>query len=163
MGDIFLSGQNQCHITGVKKSYFCHTFHLRPKKVFWWVGGGGWKVTLVSVCVHFLKLLDTQTQKWTQSLTKMGHIFLSGQNQCHITGVKKSYFCHTFHLRPKKVFWWVGGGGWKVTLVSVCVHFLKLLDTQTHRHRNGHRAWQQYPFCMSYFLLLYRFGAFYAR
>ena len=41
MGDIFLSGQNQCHITGVKKSYFCHTFHLRPKKVFWWVGGGG--------------------------------------------------------------------------------------------------------------------------
>ena len=27
------------------------------------------KVTLVSVCVHFLKLLDTQTQKWTQSLT----------------------------------------------------------------------------------------------
>ena len=36
---------------------------------------------------------------------------------------------------------WVGGG-WKVTLVSVCVHFLKLLDTQTHRHRNGHRAWQ---------------------
>ena len=61
MGDIFLSGQNQCHITGVKKSYFCHTFHLRPKKVFWWVGGG-WKVTLVSVCVHFLKLLDTQTQ-----------------------------------------------------------------------------------------------------
>ena len=38
---------------------------------------------------------------------KMGNIFLSGQNQCHITGVKKSYFCHTFHLRPKKVFWWV--------------------------------------------------------
>ena len=34
------------------------------------------------------------------------------------------------------------GGGWKVTLVSVCVHLLKLLDTQTHRHRNGHRAWQ---------------------
>ena len=75
MGDIFLSGQNKCHITGVKKSYFCHTFHLRPKKVFWWVvggwrvAGGGGKVTLVSVCVHFLKLLDTQTQKWTQSLT----------------------------------------------------------------------------------------------
>ena len=70
-GDIFLSGQNQYHITGVKKSYFCHTFHLRPKKVFWWVVGGGWwwKVTLVSVCVHFLKLLNTQTQKWTQSLT----------------------------------------------------------------------------------------------
>ena len=41
IGDIFLLGQNQCHITGVKKSYFCHTFHLRPKKVFWWVGGGG--------------------------------------------------------------------------------------------------------------------------
>ena len=60
MGDIFLSGQNQCLITGVKKSYFCHTFHLRPKKVFWWVGGGGWKVTLLSVCVHFLKLLDNR-------------------------------------------------------------------------------------------------------
>ena len=29
-----------------------------------------------------------------------------------------------------------------MTLVSVCVHFLKLLDTQTHRHRHGHRAWQ---------------------
>ena len=29
------------------------------------------EVTLVSVCVHFLKLLDTQTQKWTQSLTKI--------------------------------------------------------------------------------------------
>ena len=43
MGDIFLTGQNQCHITGVKKSYFCHTFHLRPKKVFWWVVGGGEK------------------------------------------------------------------------------------------------------------------------
>ena len=27
-----------------------------------------------------------------------------------------------------------------MTLVSVCVHFLKLLDTQ--RHRNGHRARQ---------------------
>ena len=51
---------------------------------------------------------------------KMGDIFLSRQNQCHITGVKKSYFCLTFHLRPKKVFWWVVGG-W------------------THRHRNGHR------------------------
>ena len=24
----------------VKKSYFCHTFHLRPKKVFWWRVGG---------------------------------------------------------------------------------------------------------------------------
>ena len=57
MVDIFLSGQNQCHITGVKKSYFCHTFHLRPKKVFWWVvgggGGGGWWVKSdfsVSLC-----------------------------------------------------------------------------------------------------------------
>ena len=27
MGDIFLLEQNQCHITGVKKSYFCHSFH----------------------------------------------------------------------------------------------------------------------------------------
>ena len=63
MGDIFLSGQNQCNITGVKKSYFCHAFHLRPKKVSWWVV---WKVTLVSVCVHFLKLLDKQTEMDTE-------------------------------------------------------------------------------------------------
>ena len=62
-----LIGANLWHSNGIKKSYFCHTFHLRPKKVFWWMGG--WKVTLVSVCVHFLKLLDIQTQKWTQSLT----------------------------------------------------------------------------------------------
>ena len=63
----------------------------------------------------------------------MSYIFLSGQNQCHSTGVKKSYFCHIFHLRPKKVFWWAGGrvGGWKVTLVSVCVHFW---THRTHRH-----------------------------
>ena len=32
-------------------------------------------MTLVSVCVHFLKLLDTQTQKWTQSLTKINLFF----------------------------------------------------------------------------------------
>ena len=36
MGDIFLSGQNQWHVTGVKKSYFGLTFHSAPKKVFWW-------------------------------------------------------------------------------------------------------------------------------
>ena len=36
MGDIFLSGQNQCHSTGVKKSNFGHTLHLRPKKVCQW-------------------------------------------------------------------------------------------------------------------------------
>ena len=84
----------------------------------------------------------------------MGNIFLSGQNQCHVTEVKKSYFCHTFHLRPKKVSWWVVGG-WKVTLVSICVHFLKLLDTQTHRHRNGHRAWQLLIFSNSFFSVVF--------
>ena len=52
------SGQNQCHSTGVKKSYFGHTFHLRPIKVFWW------KVTLVSVCVHFWTFRHTDS-KWT--------------------------------------------------------------------------------------------------
>ena len=41
MSDIFSLGQNQYHSTGVKKSYFGHTFHLTPKKVFWWVVGGG--------------------------------------------------------------------------------------------------------------------------
>ena len=78
MGDIFLTGQNQYHITGLKKSYFCPTFHLRSKKVFWWVGvvvGDGWKVTLVSICVHFLKLLDTQTQKWTLDTELEKNIF----------------------------------------------------------------------------------------
>jgi len=39
MGDIVLSGQNQCHFTRVKKSYFGLTFHLAPKKVYWWVVG----------------------------------------------------------------------------------------------------------------------------
>merc|ERR1719334_2643003 len=58
----------------VKKSYFCHTFHLRPKNV-----------SLVSVCVHFLKLLDTQTHKWTQSLT----IFC-----------QNTYFCLKMIFRP---------------------------------------------------------------
>ena len=42
---------------------------IKEKKIEEKSGGGGWKVTLVSVCVHFLKLLDTQTQIWTQSLT----------------------------------------------------------------------------------------------
>ena len=52
-----------------------------------------------------------------------------------------------------------GWGGWKVTLVSVCVHFFELFDTQTQngllfdtqthnghlfdtQTQNGHRAWQ---------------------
>ena len=57
---------------------------------------------------------------------------------------KKVLFLPYLSFETKKSFLvggWVGGGGWKVTLVSVCVHFLKLLDTQTHR--NGHRAWQK--------------------
>ena len=97
MGDIFLSGQNQCHITEVKKSYICHTFHLRPKKVFWWVvgGGGGWKVTLVSVCVHFLKLLDTQTQKWTQSLTINWYY-----TSLDFTYVKPCFYLLQFSYKP---------------------------------------------------------------
>ena len=37
MSDIFSLGQNQYHSTGVKKSYFGHSFNLRQKKVFWWV------------------------------------------------------------------------------------------------------------------------------
>ena len=83
MGDIFLSGQNQCHITGVKKSYFCHTFHLRPKKVFWWwrVAGGRWRWWVKSdFSVSLCLFLNFQTQrnqtpfqqtdtKWAQSLT----------------------------------------------------------------------------------------------
>ena len=34
-----LINPSQCHSTGAKKSYFGLTFHLRPKKVSWWVGG----------------------------------------------------------------------------------------------------------------------------
>ena len=34
--DFFYLGQNKCHSTGEKKFYFCHIFHLRPKKL--WVG-----------------------------------------------------------------------------------------------------------------------------
>ena len=41
IGDIFLLGQNKCISTGVKKSYFGHTFHLRRKKKF---SGDGWRV-----------------------------------------------------------------------------------------------------------------------
>ena len=37
---LVISGQNQCHSTGVKKSYFCHMIHLRPKKVRGGWGGG---------------------------------------------------------------------------------------------------------------------------
>ena len=32
MDDVSKLGQNQCHSTKVKESYFSHTFHLRPKK-----------------------------------------------------------------------------------------------------------------------------------
>ena len=32
ISDIFKSGQNQSHSTGIKRSYFCHIFHLRQKK-----------------------------------------------------------------------------------------------------------------------------------
>ena len=40
MGNILKQlGQNQCHSTRVKKSYFCHIFHLRQKKVAVGVGG----------------------------------------------------------------------------------------------------------------------------
>ena len=47
-----------CHSTGVKKSYFGH--------VSWWVGS--WKVTLVSVFVHFqrsksLTIINQEDQK----------------------------------------------------------------------------------------------------
>ena len=82
MGNIFLSGQNQCHITGVKKSYFCHTFHLRPKKVFWWVvgGGGGWWWWVksdfsVSLCPfsYFYRHTDTEMDtELDKNKNKMG-------------------------------------------------------------------------------------------
>ena len=57
-GDIFLSGQNQCHVTGVKCLIFVLPF-IWDQKNF---SGGGWKVTLVSVCVHFLTFRHTDTR-----------------------------------------------------------------------------------------------------
>ena len=59
---------NQCHSTGVKKSYLGHAFHLTPKKSFLVGGGGGlWvKSDFSVVCDHFFK---DQRSKWTQSLT----------------------------------------------------------------------------------------------
>ena len=51
--------------------------------------------------------------------TKIDNIFLLGQNKCHSTGVKKSYVCHIFHLRPKKSCGWGGGvGGLSKNLVK---------------------------------------------
>ena len=71
MGDIFFSGENQCNSIGVKKYYFGLPF-IWDKNVFWWwvTHGGlqvGWKVTIVSVCVHFLTFRHTDT-KGIQSL-----------------------------------------------------------------------------------------------
>ena len=107
MGDIFLSGRNQCHSIGVKKSYFGCTFHLTPKKVFWWwcwVVGGGWKVTLVSVCVHFIQ---DQRSKWTQSLTITpdidpinGLMYLSWWLQKGMTIVYRSYVIGHKFINP---------------------------------------------------------------
>ena len=67
MGDMFLLGKNQCHCTGVKKSYFGHTFHLRPKKVFWWTG---------EKWLFYLRSFRHTDTKWTQSLTKITYVFL---------------------------------------------------------------------------------------
>ena len=48
---------------------------------------------------------------YTTMKNKMSDIFLSGQNQCYSTRVKKSYFGHTFYLTQKSflVGRWVGG------------------------------------------------------
>ena len=82
-----LLGQNQCHSTGVKKSYFGHSFNLRQKKF-----SGGWKVTLVSDCLHFWTFRHTET-KWTQSLT----IFLSLSETQSDPKVIKSFFLKLSH------------------------------------------------------------------
>ena len=47
---------------------------------------------IVRNCASFYTAMKKQNEDITQS----------GQNQCHITGVIKAYFGHTFHLRPKK-------------------------------------------------------------
>ena len=68
--NIFLSGENQCHITRVKKVLFLPCLSYETKNSF--VVVGGWwlvvvvKVTLVSVLVYFFK---DQRSKLTKSLT----------------------------------------------------------------------------------------------
>ena len=114
MGDIFLLEQNQCHSTRVKKSDFGHSFHLRPKKVSWWAGGG-WKFTLVSVCVNFFqkpKIRYHTDTKWTQSLTisffvRFGQeaILASLKLVMHMGVLAKSKLRMMLVLRWKKDFW----------------------------------------------------------
>ena len=48
------------------------------------------------------------------------YTIIEKQNQCHSTKVKKSYFCHTFHPRPKQVFWWWVKSDFSVSLCPFC-------------------------------------------
>ena len=66
MDNIFWSGQNQSHSTR-EKVLFWPYLSFDYKKVIWWVGWG-WKVTAVSVYVHFLTFRHTDI-KLTQGLT----------------------------------------------------------------------------------------------
>ena len=50
-------------------------------------------MTLVSVCVHFLKLLDTQTQKWTQSLINSQ---IPTKKKVFENHYKDQFGCYTF-------------------------------------------------------------------
>ena len=59
MGDIFLLGQNQCHITGVNKSNFGLTFHLAQKKFT----SGRWCWVKSDFSVSLCPFLNFQTQR----------------------------------------------------------------------------------------------------
>ena len=110
-----------------KKVLFLPYLSFETKKSFlvggWWVVGG-WKVTLVSVCVHFLKLLDTQTQKWTQSLTTNKSLSWKNRNLLDkplLTYVKK----YSFLKRSKnRIF--------KKDYLTKLLAFLGIRDTKLH-------------------------------
>ena len=53
-----------------KKVLFLPYLSFETKKSFLVGGGGGWKVTLVSVCVHFVSVC-LKVQKWRQTETKV--------------------------------------------------------------------------------------------
>ena len=66
-------------------------------------------------CLNDSKNIDRQTEIINR--VKKEHISMRtklvisfNRGKINAIGVKKSYFCHTFHLRPKKVI----GGGWSV-------------------------------------------------
>ena len=81
-------------------------------------------MTLVSVCVHFLKLLDTQTQKWTQSLTIIYRILRVNHGMAQ-TGIWKIcmsiiYISSCFNL--PSIYQDIINIGYFTSLVNECMY-----------------------------------------